>query len=98
MVVTRFIVPIRVSVSPLMLLLKSDSKLKFGKLSKSKHDLRNRSTILRPELQLFIRKKSEHDLAKSEHDFARRIKTKRIFMGLIWFQVMRDAFHYKYKP
>jgi len=62
-------------------MLKSDSKLKFGNLSKSDHDLRNRSTILRPELTLSIRKKSEHDLTKLEHDFAQKHKNKTYFYG-----------------
>jgi len=54
--------------------------------------LKNQSTIFGPELALHIRKKSEHDLVKSEHDFAQKNKKKHIFMGMIWFQFMRDAF------
>jgi len=43
-------------------------------------------------LALSIRKKSEHDLAKSEKDFTQKHKNKTYFMGLILFQFMRDIF------
>jgi len=64
------------------------------KLSKSEHDVKNRSTIFGPELTLSIRKKLEYNLVKSDTILCRKIKIKikRIFMGLILFQFMRDAF------
>jgi len=76
----------------------NDSKLNFGKLSKSENDLRNRSTILRPELTFSIRKKLEHDLAKSEHNFAQNHKNKMYFYGLDFVPIYEGCFYYKYKP
>jgi len=79
-------------------LLKSDSKLKLGKLSKSEHNLRNQSTILRPELTFTIHKKSEHDLEKSEHDFTQKHKNKTYFYGPDFVQIYEGCFYYKCKP
>lgn len=52
----------------------------------------NRSTIFKAKLTLLIRKKSKHDLAKSEYDFVQKHKNKTYFKGLILFQSMWDAF------
>ena len=64
------------------------------KLSKSKHDLKNWSTIFGPELALSIRKKSEHDLAKSEHDFAQKNKNKTYFCEPDLIPINEGYFYY----
>ena len=76
----------------------SDSKLEVGKQSKSEYDLRNRCTIFRAELTLPIRKKSEHDLEKSEHDFAQKHKNKSYFYGPDFVLIYEGCFYYKYRP
>jgi len=67
------------------------------KLSKLEHDLKNRSTIFGPELALPIRKKLEHDLAKSMHDFAQKNKNKTYFYGLDLVPIYEGCFYYKYR-
>jgi len=67
------------------------------KLSKSEHDLKNRSTIFGPELALPIRKKSEHDLAKSEYDFAQKNKNKTYFDGHDLVPIYEGCICYKYR-
>jgi len=59
--------------------------------SKLKHDMRNRSTILRQELILSFRK-------NSEHDFAQKHKNKTYFYGSDFVPIYEGCFYYKYKP
>jgi hypothetical protein len=59
--------------------------------------LKNRSTIFGAELALSIRKKSEHDLAKSEHDFAQKNKNKMYFYGPDLVPIYKGYFYYKYR-
>ena len=73
----------------------SDSKLeklkfaeavKIGvRFEKSEHDFWSR-------MAFSIRKKLEHDLAKSEHDFAQKHKNKTYFYGLDFVPIYEDAF------
>jgi len=67
------------------------------KLSKSEHDFKNRSTIFGLELALSIRKKSEHDLAKSKHDFVQKNKNKTYFYGPDLIPIYEGCFYYKYR-
>jgi len=59
--------------------------------------LKNRSTIFGPELALPIRIKLEHDLAKSEYDFAQNHKNKTYFYGSDLVPIYEGCFFYKYR-
>ena len=48
-------------------------------------------------MALPIRKKSEHDLAKSKHDFAQKNKNKTYFYGSDLVPIYEGCFYYKYR-